>query len=185
MDAPSYGRLVRVLSTKFDGSLHNDYVAQLLDAPVGEVNSSADAPLRLYVPGGTSIQSYRGELTVRVPFTALFWPGLECWWNVYHNHWTLPRSDQRWTPETYANVSLPASFDGETVRWVDLDLDVVVRAGVTELLDEDEFEEHRERWGYPERVARGALEAASQLMDLARSGAAPFDRESHITPAAH
>jgi uncharacterized protein len=178
---PVNGRVVRIVSTKFDGSLHNDFAGRLIEDWTGLEDPTA--PLRLFVPEGTPIQSYRGDLVVQVPFTALFWPGQERWWNVYHNHRTLQRSDQRWTPESYANVSSPATFDGETVRWVDLDLDVTIRAGVVELLDEDEFAEHRVRMGYPDDVVSGALEAASKLLELAARRAPPFDRDRHIWPA--
>lgn len=173
-------RVIRILSTKYDGSLHNDFAGRLIEDR--DTVEGADAPLRVFVPAGTSIQSYRGELTVRVPFTALFWPAVDRWWNIYHNHWTLQRSDQRWTPEAYANVSTPATFDEKTLSWVDLDLDVTVRDGVVDLLDEDEFEEHRVRMAYPEALATRALEAASTLLQLASRRAPPFDREAHIWP---
>ncbi len=90
------------------------------------------------------------------------------------------RPDGRLSTESYANVSLPATFDGETVRWVDLDLDVTIRDGVVELLDEDEFDEHRARMAYPEGVVTGAREAASELMRLAATRTPPFDRGTHI-----
>ncbi len=169
-------RLVRILSTKFDGSLHNDFVGRLIE----DERTGPEAPLRVFVPAGTSIQSYRGEQVVRIPFTALFWPDADRWWNVYHNHWTIQRGGQRWSPEVYANVSLPASFDGATIRWVDMDLDVTIRNGIVELLDEDEFEEHRARWKYPEHTVLRSLEAASALQELARGRTPPLDRASHV-----
>jgi protein associated with RNAse G/E len=175
---PVTGRAVRILSTKFDGSLHNDFAGQLIDD--GDALKDTSAPLRVFVPEGTPIQSYRGAQVVQIPFTALFWPGQDCWWNVYHNHRTLQRGDQRWSPEIYANVSSPATFDGETVRWVDLDLDVTIRAGVVELLDEDEFAEHRVRMAYSDDIVTSALEAASTLLELAARRAPPFDRETHL-----
>ena len=39
------------------------------------------------------------------------------WYNVWHF-----RDDT--TELWYCNVALPASFDGETLRWVDLDIDI-------------------------------------------------------------
>ncbi|MEZ4504037.1 MAG: DUF402 domain-containing protein [Dehalococcoidia bacterium] len=164
------GEAIRVQSTKYDGSLHNDYEAFLLDAP------TEDTPLRLHVPAGTAIASYRGHYETSVAFTALFWPGLEVWWNVYHNHAPVGRRGFI----SYANVSTPASFDGETVRWVDLDLDVVVLPDRVVLDDEDEFEAHRERFAYPPDLEASAREAASELLELAVHRTAPFDRESHI-----
>ena len=155
---PVFGPTVRIVSTKFDGSLHNDFAGRLIEDAGGTEDPSA--PLRVFVPEGTPIQSYRGDQVVRIPFTALFWPAEDRWWYVYHNHWTQQRADQRWTPESYANVSSPATFDGETIRWVDLDLDVTIRTGVVELLDEDVFAEHRVRMAYPEALVASALEDA-------------------------
>ena len=66
-------RHIRVLSSKYDGAAHNDYVAELIEDGRGE------APLRLFVPQGTTIHSYRGDYPARVPFTGLFWPGEDCW----------------------------------------------------------------------------------------------------------
>jgi hypothetical protein len=168
---------VRVQSTKYDGSLHNDYEAYLLDAPDGGgVSSDAGAPLRLHVPAGTSIESYRGRYETSVAFTALFWPGLEVWWNVYHNHAPVGRRGF----VSYANVSTPAEFDGETLRWVDLDLDVVVMADRVELDDEDEFEAHRVRFAYPPDLEARARGAASELLERAARLRPPFDREAHV-----
>ncbi|MSP21759.1 MAG: DUF402 domain-containing protein [Dehalococcoidia bacterium] len=172
-------RVVRILSTKFDGSLHNDFVGRLIEEPTGR---GVGAPLRVFVPEGTSIQSYRGDLTVRMSFTALFWPDTDRWWNVYHNHWIVRPPGGRSSTAVYANVSTPATFDGETLRWVDLDLDVVIRDDAVALLDEDEFEEHRARMAYPEALAARAREAASLLLDLAARRAPPFDRDSHVWP---
>ncbi|MGW3644493.1 DUF402 domain-containing protein, partial [Streptomyces sp. NPDC005143] len=43
--------------------------------------------------------------------------------------------------------------DGIVVRMVDLDLDVVrPRGGEAHVEDEDEFAEHRVRYGYPDRA---------------------------------
>ena len=159
-------RLVRVLSTKYDGSPHYEFEAQLL--------GHRDGYVRLHVPRGTLLRSYRGEFPVRATFTALFWA--DRWYNVYHNH----RPAGRRGIESYANVATPAQFDGETLRWVDLDLDVLTREGGVEVDDEDEFAEHRERFGYPDDVVRHALAARDELLRLAGSGAFPFDRASHI-----
>jgi hypothetical protein len=171
-DAPS-GRPVRVASTKFDGSLHQDYVGHLLEG-----HADGDA-LRLYVPAGTPVRRYRGEFAVRQAFTQLFWPGTDCWWNVEHFHEPLSFAN-RPSLLTYVNISTPAEFDGETVRWVDLDLDVIVTGAGVRLIDEDEFEEHRERFGYPDDLVMKARAAAELLIDLASRGERPFDRASYI-----
>lgn len=164
---------IRVLSTKYDGSPHNDYLAELIDSGGG------DEPARLLVPQGTVIHSYRGDYESRVTFTGLFWPGTDHWWNVEHNHepW---RGRSGSSMLSYANVSLPAEFDGETLRWVDLDLDVIVTEIGATIVDEDEFIEHAARFGYPADLVTRATQAAATLLELANRLAPPFDRERHI-----
>ncbi len=169
-------RRVRILSTKFDGSHHNDFEGWLLQ----DERSTPTEPLRVFIAAGTQLRSYRGTYTANLDFTMLFWPDLDRWWNLEHNHWVFRRPDGRMTTQSYANVSLPATFDGETVRWVDLDLDVTVRDGVIELVDEDEFEEHRLAMRYPDDVVDAAREAAAELLRLAEARTPPFDRTSHI-----
>jgi protein associated with RNAse G/E len=142
-------RLLRVQSTKFDGSLHNDYEGELLDGL-----DDPEGPLRLLV----------------------FWPGRDVWWNVFHNHEPAGRRGF----VSYANVSTPAELDGETVRWVDLDLDVVVMPDRVELDDEYEFEAHRVRYAYPPEIEQRARAAASELLALAARLDPPFDRASHV-----
>jgi protein associated with RNAse G/E len=173
-DAPWQGRRIHVASTKFDGSLHQEYVAHLLDGGDG------DEPLRLYVPAGTEFRSYRGEFVVRHAYTHLFWPDAPRWWNVEHFHTPVTLA-HRPSMLTYANVASPAEFDGDTVRWIDLDLDVVVSEAGVRLIDEAEFEEHRERYGYPDDLVTHAREAAAMLLALAERGQHPFDRATYIS----
>jgi hypothetical protein len=164
-----------VLSTKYDGHAHFDYPAYLLHPGDGSA-----MPLRLYVPAGTPVRSgYRGDYEIVTPFTALFWPGSDRWWNVEHNHHGHPRTSGG-RLFSYANVSTPATFDGDTVRWVDLDLDVIVTEDGAALVDEDEFAQHREQFGYPEDVVARAWDAAQTLLQLATTGAPPFDRDEQI-----
>ena len=167
---------VRVLSTKYDGSHHYEQHGWLLETAADD----ADAPLRVLIEAGTELRSYRGTFVARIDFTILFWPGQDRWYNVEHNHQVLVRPDGRLSTSSYANVSTPATFDGDTVRWVDLDLDVTIRDGVVELVDVDEFDEHRARMAYPDSVIARARGAASELLELATLRKAPFDRDAHI-----
>ncbi len=170
MRAPGVRRTVRVASTKYDGSWHYEFDAQLL-AHEGPM-------LRLLVTEGTPFTGYRGEGAIRTTFTALFWSDRD--YNLYHNH--RPMGRRRIT--SYANVALPAVLDGDVLRWVDLDLDVIVDAnGGVVLDDEDEFEDHRLRFAYPRDVVARAIAARDELLRLAAAGAFPFDRATHIEGA--
>jgi uncharacterized protein len=175
-DAPKTGPLAPLLftrerpilvrSTKYDGSLHYEFSAYLLDAP--------GSLLRCWIPRRTPWRGYRGAGEVEEAFTALFFT--DRWYNLFHNH----RPQGRRAIETYANVGLPAVFDGKLLTWVDLDLDVLRgREGVV-VDDEDEFAEHRVRMGYPEDLAARALEATSEVTRLLHAGEFPCDRAAHL-----
>jgi protein associated with RNAse G/E len=75
----------------------------------------------------------------------------------------------------YANVAMPYPFDGNVLRWVDLDI-VCYADGSIVVKDERESEEHISRYAYPEGVVHCALAARDELHRLAHSSALPFDR---------
>jgi hypothetical protein len=71
-------------------------------------------------------------------------------------------------------TTVPLVFDGEVCA-VDLDLDVL-QSFEGELLvdDEDEFENHRVRYGYPPEVVASARAECDRVVEEVRSGAAIF-----------
>lgn len=165
----SGGRPVHIASTKFDGSIHYEYDAILLDehGPV----------VRTWIRPGTPWVGYRGEGVLMYPFTMLFFRD-ERWYNVMHQHQPLGT----WGQLTYVNLGTPAVFDGDTIRWVDLDLDVLRYPHGVEVHDEDEFEEHGVRWAYPADLVARVRKAAADLVREVEAQVFPFDRERHIPP---
>lgn len=70
---------------------------------------------------------------------------------------------------------MPARWDGDVATILDLNFDVIRSpAGVTTLLDEDEFELHSSTLGYPPDIVEQARSTADDLMDLVASGSEPF-----------
>lgn len=81
----------------------------------------------------------------------------------------------------YVDVATPPTWQGTTVRSVDLDLDVVQGpSGRTWVDDEDEFADHRERWAYPEPLVEQALSSCAAVERAIRRGEPPFDGETHL-----
>ena len=75
---------------------------------------------------------------------------------------------------TYVDIATPPVWDGDVVRSVDLDLDVVSGwTGRVWIDDEDEFAERR--GGYPESIVQHALSTCRLVEGLMKEGAAPFD----------
>ena len=75
----------------------------------------------------------------------------------------------------YVDVTTPPTITGDVIEAVDLDLDVLrMRDGRVLLDDEDEFEEHQVRYGYPPEIVDGARASADRLMAAVRGGTEPF-----------
>jgi protein associated with RNAse G/E len=115
------------------------------------------------------IYTSRGEFRSPYDSRVYFWR--DRWYNVFH----LSRpgcSTALW----YCNVTTPPRLEGCQLSYVDLDLDVIRRPnGGVELLDEDEFELHQRKYGYPCHVIEAAEGAAGEVAELARRGAFPFN----------
>lgn len=150
-----------VVSTKYDGSAHYRYTLTVVTVQPGRLTA--------WGPAGTPLDGYRGPYPawghfLMVHFTDRDW-NLEVMW------------EPDWRPrEHYVNIALPSTWDDGTLRFVDLDLDIVWRPnGALELHDEDEFAAHRVRFGYPAEVVDRVWRAVDEVNDLITRRAPPFD----------
>jgi hypothetical protein len=79
----------------------------------------------------------------------------------------------------YVDITTVPVWRGDEVHAVDLDLDVVKDwTGRVWVDDEDEFADHRVRFGYPDDVAGLAVAACDAVLGSVRAGAAPYDGEA-------
>ena len=159
---------IRVTSTKYDGSLRDFYDAELL-----YVDESA---VRIKVPSGTPIWVEKHGKTELSEDNAIEIYFTDRWYNVWHfrEHTTNPNS---W----YSNVAMPARFDGTTLQWVDLDIDIRCYAdGSLRVFDQDEFEQNRVEMGYPTEVVKRAVAARNEVLQLGKVGIFPFNYETQI-----
>jgi uncharacterized protein len=152
---------VRVVYRKYDGSLHWNHPARLL----GEDEHGT----WLGVPAQTRV--FKGEPEwgpVEAPFTILM--PRDAWWTATFNA-------EPHRTEVYCDITtVPHWPTPSLVTMVDLDLDVRRRrAGAVDLLDEDEFADHRVRFGYPPEVVSAAEAAANWLYTAVRERVEPFD----------
>ena len=125
----------------------------------------------LWAPAGTELR--RGSdtpISARHGFVKLITAGQ--WWTAI---WNDGHPSDRRSILTYVDVITPAVWDENTVRMIDLDLDVVCRRdGSVEIDDEDEFEEHKSLFGYPPHVVDRARTEAAQLVLAIEGGREPF-----------
>lgn len=153
-------KTIRVIGQKYDGSPRDEWPAQLVH--------QRGTQLRVHVPAGTDeiVRGYHRHV-MEIAFTGFFWT------DRWHNVWQLDRTDG---VLFYANVAMPCQFDGDVLRWVDLDIDVVCHSdGSIVVKDEQEFQEHTSLFAYPEDVVESALAARDELLCLARAGEFPFN----------
>jgi uncharacterized protein len=151
---------VRVVYRKYDGTLHWNHPARRLDAD--------DLGTWLAVPAHTRVHKGEPEWgPVEAPFVMLL--PHEAWWTATFNA-------EPHRTEIYCDITtVPHWPTPDEVTMVDLDLDVRRRrAGAVDLLDEDEFAEHRVRFGYPPEIIAAATAAADWLYAAVRDRVEPF-----------
>lgn len=86
------------------------------------------------------------------------------WWSAI---WSSTVTQHR-SEELYVDIATPAEWIGDTVRMIDLDLDIGRwNDGTVEVLDEDEFAEHTASLGYPDHlVDRARATTAKTYLDV-------------------
>lgn len=77
----------------------------------------------------------------------------------------------------YCNIALPCRISDETVEFTDLDVDVVVKDGRIEVIDIDEFEEHKIKYKYGKDLEKKVFEAVETVIEDITFGNYPFNRD--------
>jgi hypothetical protein len=117
----------------------------------------------------TKYSGPRGEGEFTYPFVVLV-PEDQWWIATYYE----PGPDL--DVEIYVDITTPSTWLSDThITTVDLDLDVVLQFdGTLYLDDQDEFDEHKVVFGYPQDVIDTAQATARDLMDAVRDRREPF-----------
>jgi len=153
----------QILSLKYNQQRHYTWPATL-SADNGErlrFSTIIGGLLIHYTRGFQEPQHLRSDLT--------FWR--ERWYNVFTNYDANGKLH-----DLYCNVAMPLEISGNTLQYIDLDLDLrFYPDGTYEVLDEDEFEQHAIELNYPVEVRQRALQAVDELIVLAESRVEPFD----------
>ncbi|HEY2551227.1 MAG TPA: DUF402 domain-containing protein [Streptosporangiaceae bacterium] len=151
---------VRVIYRKYDGSLHWNQDMRALGEDEHGVWTGAPAPMVMRKGDGPLVQLQHAGV--------MLFPR-EGWWTAAFND--VPNKT-----EIYCDITTPVSWPSPAeVTMIDLDLDVVrMRDGRVELLDEDEFAEHRLAYGYPAELVGQAEHAADWLRRVLADGSEPF-----------
>jgi len=155
------GRDVRVVYTKYDGSLHWHLTMRYLGEDEHGIWLGADA-------GSAMQRGYEPPVVLEQASVRLIPDGV--WWAA-----TFSADPAQC--EIYCDIGTPPQWPSPAeVTMVDLDLDVLrLRSDQRVLLDdEDEFAEHQVRYRYPGDVISNAEASAAWLLDAVSAKAEPF-----------
>ena len=154
------GVLVRV--EKYDGAEHRRWPARIVE--------HADSLLVLDAVFDQDIEhDLLGTIASGTLSVEYYW--LDRWYNVFRF------SDGNGTFRNfYCNVTMPPSFDGRVLSYVDLDIDVLVSPDFSyKVLDLEDFEENASRYDYSAEVQEEAHAALAELIRLIETRSFPFD----------
>jgi protein associated with RNAse G/E len=97
------------------------------------------------------------------------------WLHRWYNVFRFSDRDAKFQ-NFYCNVSMPPSFDGHVLSYVDLDIDVLVKPDFSyQVLDLEDFEDNARALNYPLEVRENAHAALAELIGLIEARSFPFD----------
>lgn len=154
-------RWIDIRYTKWPSQPHYAYRMRVLGEDQYGVWGSCD----------TGEEVYKAEQLAFVRDVALLSlvPRVGCWSAL----WYPPQEAEY---EVYVDINSHPVWGPAGVSMIDLDFDVVrKRTGETALVDEDEFEEHRLRFDYPDDIVELARTAARETATAVAAPLEPFD----------
>jgi protein associated with RNAse G/E len=153
---------IEVRAYKYDGLLHRTWPAELLRQEGSLI--VLDAKFADEV-----IHDLLGTIASGTHSLEYYW--LDRWYNIFR--FAEPDGTLR---NYYCNVNVPPTFDGKTLSYVDLDLDILVEPDLSyQILDVEDFERNAEDYGYSVEVQANARRAVDELVRMIETPAFPFN----------
>lgn len=153
---------ITVRTFKYDGREHRHWRAKImrrLDSLIvldAEFENEVRHPLLGTVERGTKSVEY-------------YW--LDRWYNVFRFQHPTGR-----LLNFYCNINVPPVLVGETLSYIDLDVDILVSPDLSyTILDEDEFAANAVRYNYPNSIKEQSLQALKELSGLIETSQFPFN----------
>jgi uncharacterized protein len=153
--------MIEVRTYKYDGSLQRTWQAELQRREASLIVLDAQFPAEI-------VHDFLGTIPSGTHSLEYYW--LDRWYNVFR--FSHPEGKLR---NYYCNVNVPPTFDGETLSYVDLDLDILVEPDFSyRILDVADFERNAEDYRYPAELQAQARHAVDELAALIESRQFPF-----------
>ena len=159
--------IVRVL--KHDGSEHRRWRGQIArqEASLIVLDAEFDVDVSHHL---------LGEIKRGTRLIEYYW--LNRWYNVFRF-----LNDDSSTRLFYCNINKPPAFDGRSLTYIDLDIDVIVRSDYSyEVLDLDEYGANSLRYGYTAEEKTNVKKALEELTGLIRARDFPFSESQCQKP---
>lgn len=159
MVAPEVGADVKIKSYKHNGSLHRVWDSSIILKGNEKVIIGANDKTIVTEGNGRS-------WITREPAICYF--HAEHWFNIIG----MLRNDGI---HYYCNISSPFVFENNSIKYIDYDLDLKVFPDMTyNVLDEDEYEEHKIQMNYPKELDEILYRSIDQLIYMVHQRKGPF-----------
>lgn len=160
--------MITVRAYKYDGSEHRHWPAKLLKQDGALLVLDASFPEEVN-------HDLLGTIASGTRSIEYYW--LDRWYNVFR--FSQPGGELR---SYYCNVNVPPEFDGLTLSYVDLDIDILVEPDLSyRVVDLKDFEQNAFRYHYSAELQQNATRALSELIQLIERRAFPFTDSSPLT----
>lgn len=154
-------RRVTVSAKRYDGTTYRKAEAVVVDSEPGM--------LHLRVERDTEIWDHKQPYRAPRTYDWYFWP--DRWYSIARVY-ELDGRIQCW----YCNIQMLPVISEHSVEYVDLDLDLLVQPDLTsQVLDEDELQEHALTYGYSDDVIARAYQALDEVLEHLSRRLSPFD----------
>jgi protein associated with RNAse G/E len=154
---------ILVRTYKYDGHEHRSWRARVIknESPLLILDATFEEDIE---------HSLLGKIASGTLSTEYYW--LDRWYNVFR--FSDPNQELK---SFYCNINLPPTFDGELLKYVDLDIDVLVQPDLSlQVLDLDDFEANAKFYSYPAELRDHAHQALAELINVIETHSFPFDR---------
>lgn len=167
-----------IKSFKHDGHMHRLWQRNWMVPSHLLIKEHQEESVIVLINRQTPIQESDGKQWVsRVPAVSFFIPGQ--WFNVVA---LLEAGGVRY----YCNIASPPYLQGGILTYIDYDLDVIRTAdGNRYIVDQDEFEHHKQQYHYPPSVLVKVREGLNELLGRVERGASPFSDETALAYYEH
>jgi protein associated with RNAse G/E len=154
--------MITVRACKYDGTEHRRWSAKLLQQEGSLL--VLDASFAEEISHDLLGTILRGTRSIEY-----YW--LDRWYNVFR--FSQPDGALR---SYYCNINIPPEFNGQTLNYVDLDIDILVEPDLTyRVVDLKDFELNARRYNYSNEVQAQARRALAELIDLIETRDFPFN----------